>query len=370
MADQHETQWIARLTPLDEVVARITEMVGPVSPRLLGIAAARRRVLAEDVIGGPSPAVAMALRDGWAVNSALTMDAGPYAPCPLPAAVLIDVGEALPADADAVAPFDTVIGRDGRYEALAPVIPGEGVLAAEADIRAGSILRRTGERVRDVDLAVLATAAIAQVTVREPQVRLVTARAQGDDRLAVTRGLIARLIGAEGCVARTDGGDIEAAMHDSSVDAVVVIGGTGSGREDTSVHTLAENGRVEAHGIALAPGQTGAFGIVGERPVLLVPGRLDSALAVWLTLGRPMLARLSGSNEPERTNVVTLTRKIASTLGMAEVVTVRCRDGKAEPIASGYLSAQALAQADGWILVPAQSEGFPAGAEVMLKPLP
>ena len=128
MADQHEPQWIARLTPLDDVLARITEVVGPVAPRALGVAAARRRVLAEDVVGGPSPAAAIALRDGWAVNSALTIDAGAYAPAPLPAAVLIDVGEPLPAGADAVAPFDAVIGRDGRYEALAPVTPGEGVL--------------------------------------------------------------------------------------------------------------------------------------------------------------------------------------------------------------------------------------------------
>jgi molybdopterin biosynthesis enzyme len=133
---------------------------------------------------------------------------------------------------------------------------------------------------------------------------------------------------------------------------------------------LAQCGRVEAHGIALAPGQSAAFGLVENRPVLLVPGRLDSALAVWLTLGRFLLGRLSATREPERTTRVTLTRKIASAPGIAEVVPVRCRDGKADPIASGYLPAQALAQADGWILVPAQSEGFPAGAEVTLRPLP
>ena len=81
MADQHETQWIARLTPLDEVLARITEVVGPAEPRALGVAAARRRVLAEDVVGGPSPAAAIALRDGWAVDSALTTDAGAVRAC-------------------------------------------------------------------------------------------------------------------------------------------------------------------------------------------------------------------------------------------------------------------------------------------------
>jgi molybdopterin biosynthesis enzyme len=370
MADQHETQWIARLTPLDDVLARITELVSPVLPRPLGIAAARGRVLAENVIAGPCPAAAMALRDGWAVDSAMTTDAGAYAPAPLPAAVLIDVGEPLPAGADAVAPFDAVIGRDGRYEALAPVAPGEGVLAAAADVQAGSILRRAGQRLRDIDVAVLSTAGLAQVMVSEPRVRVVTSRAQGDARLAVTRGLITRVLGTEGCAVQVGTGGLEAAIADVDVDAIFVIGGTGSGREDTSVHTLARYGRVEAHGIALAPGQTAAFGVAGNRPVLLVPGRLDSALAVWLTVGRFLLGRLSETSEQERTTIVTLTRKIASALGIAEVVPVRCRDGQAEPIASGYLPAQALAQADGWVLVPPNSEGFPAGAEVVLRALP
>jgi molybdopterin biosynthesis enzyme len=312
----------------------------------------------------------MALRDGWAVNSTLTTDAGAYAPAPLPAAVLIDVGEPLPAGTDSVAPFDAVIGRDGRYEALEPVAPGDGVLAAEADIGAGSVLRRAGERLRDVDVAVLSTAGIAEVMVREPIVRIVVSRAQGDARLAVSRGLITRVVGAEGCAVQAHAGNLEAALDDESVDAVIVIGGTGSGREDTSVHTLARRGRVEAHGIALAPGQTAAFGIAGNRPVLLVPGRLDSALAVWLTVGRFLLGRLSATSERERTTAVALTRKVASALGMTEVVPMRCRNGKAEPLASGYLPAQALAQADGWILVPPDSEGFPAGAEVVLRPLP
>ena len=37
--------------------------------------------------------------------------------------------------------------------------------------------------------------------------------------------------------------------------------------------------------MALSPGETAAFGFVGERPVLLIPGRLDAALAVWLMSG-------------------------------------------------------------------------------------
>ena len=136
------------------------------------------------------------------------------------------------------------------------------------------------------------------------------------------------------------------------------------------MHTLARLGRVETHGIALSPGETAAVGFVGPRPVLLVPGRLDAALAVWLVIGRHLLARLTGDTAPEPATKAPLARKVASTLGLVELVPVRMRDGAADPIASGYVPLSGLAQADGWILVPADSEGYPPGTEVMIRPWP
>ena len=44
------------------------------------------------------------------------------------------------------------------------------------------------------------------------------------------------------------------------------------------------------------------------------------------------------------------------------------RAGAVEPIGSGYVPLSALAEADGWILVPADSEGYPPGAEVVVRP--
>jgi molybdopterin biosynthesis enzyme len=104
--------------------------------------------------------------------------------------------------------------------------------------------------------------------------------------------------------------------------------------------------------------------------VLALPGRLDAALAIWLVIGRRLLARLTGRTDVEPAMKAKLLRKITSPLGLAEVVPVRLRDGAAEPIASGYLSLSALAQANGWVLVPPDSEGYPAGAEVMIRAWP
>jgi molybdopterin biosynthesis enzyme len=124
---------------------------------------------------------------------------------------------------------------------------------------------------------------------------------------------------------------------------------------------------VEAHGIALSPGETTAFGMAGSRPVLILPGRLDATLAGWLTLGSRMLARLSASTEPPRAIGASLARKAASTLGLAEVIPVRLTDGEAEPLASGYWPLDVLAKSDGWILVAADREGYPAGTHVMVS---
>jgi molybdopterin biosynthesis enzyme len=133
---------------------------------------------------------------------------------------------------------------------------------------------------------------------------------------------------------------------------------------------LAVAGEVTVRGVALTPGETTTFGMVEHRPVLLVPGRLDAALAVWLTLGRHGVARLTGGFDDLQGTLALLTRKHASPLGLAEVVPVHQSGDQAEPIASGYWPLQAIARANGWILVPGDSEGYPAGAEVVVRALP
>jgi molybdopterin molybdotransferase len=363
-------QRIARLTPLDAVLARVDALAGPVAPREVAIAAAVGRVLAGEITVAARPGGPLALRDGWAVDSALAHDAGPYAPAPLPSAIRIDAGEALPAGADAVAEVDAVVVRDGRAEAIAPITSGEGVLPAGADADGAAALLYEGQRLGAVAAAALAGAQVSRIMIREPRLLVVRARPRGDPIIDAAAALLAHAITAAGGVALADCEGVEDALRREDADAVVATGGTGSGRNDTSVSTLARLGRVEAHGIALSPGETAAFGMVATRPVLLLPGRIDGALAVWLLLGQRILARLAASREQPDGVTARLTRKVASNLGLAELIPVRMREREAEPLGSGYLPLQTIAQADGWILVPADREGYPAGTAVMVRPWP
>jgi molybdopterin biosynthesis enzyme len=180
--------------------------------------------------------------------------------------------------------------------------------------------------------------------------------------------LVASDIERNGGAARLETGrDLGLALAAESADGIVVIGGTGNGRNDTSVQTLAREGEVGVHGIAVTPGETAALGFIRPRPVLLLPGRLDAALAVWLLVGRRMLARLAGGDDAEPAATVTLARKVASPVGLAEFVPVRRNGDLAEPLAAKYLSLSALARADGWILVPAESEGYAEGTKVTVR---
>ncbi len=375
MAAASETiQTIARLTPLADVLALVGLDVKPVTPRTVDLTAAAGRTLAVDALAPARPSVALAMRDGWALEADLTLGAGNYAPSPLPLPPpRVEVGQPMPPGTDSVAPFDAVKLSGGNAEALVTINPGDGVLPAGGDCDVAIPLRRAGERLSMTDVAAFAAAGIARITVREPRIRVLPLRGSGIVN-AIGR-LVAGDIERRGGSPRLDDAsrDLGAVLGADSADFIVVIGGTGSGRNDNSVHTLGREARVAVHGIALTPGETAALGFTGQRPVLMLPGRLDAALSVWLTVGRPIVERLAATTynkDSDPVETLLLARKVTSTVGLAEVVPVRRHGEQAEPLASKYLPLSVLARSDGWILVPADSEGYSEGSLVQVRPWP
>jgi molybdopterin molybdotransferase len=358
-------QRISRLTPLRAILALIESRVSPVKARKCATAAAAGFTLADDVVTAERPTSSIALSDGFAVDAAAVADAGPYAPALLPALPQwIEAGQSLPIGTDAVAPLDAITQRGERVEVIVPVLAGQGILPAGGDAAAQTVLRRAGERMRDIDCAVAAAVGFAELNVREPRIWIARGRAATTPLIDAGLAMLARFVGKSGATIHGELTDLHEALARDEADAVIALGGTGGGRDDESVRTLARLGRVEAHGVAVAPGETAAFGFAGERPVLLMPGRIDAALALWLLIGRRLVAKLAGGGVADTPTVMPLKRKATSTIGMTELIPVSCADGMAEPLGSGYLSFAALARSDGWIVVPADSEGFAAGAQV------
>jgi molybdopterin molybdotransferase len=366
-------QAIPRLTPLPTLLDQIAREVTPTTPRATDLAGAAGRILAGDVMGSMRPSAPLALMDGWAVMAEETLDAGSYAPALLATPPQrVEVGQAMPPGTDSVAPLDAVQVENGRAVVLSPVSPGDGVLPAGGDCMPSPPLRLAGERLRGADLAAFAAAGVTRLAVRQPRLRVVPLRLNSMGSAAAR--LIVGDVEQRGGVARLDeNGDLSVAMVAENVDGFVALGGTGIGRRDTSVTTLRRDGKVAVHGVALTPGETVAFGFSGRRPVLLLPGRLDAALSAWLTIGRRMLAHLAGADIAKLDDTppsLPLARKVTSSVGLAEVVPVRRASDKVEPLAYKYLPLSVLTRADGWILVPAESEGYSAGALVSVWPLP
>ena len=378
-ADTAATQRIARLTPLADVLALLGQ-IAPVTAQDVQVAKALGHVLAADTIAATAqPSAALAARDGWAVDAETTRDAGPYAPMMLPTSTQrIDAFAPMPPGTDAVAPIDAVTVVGGMTQIMAPVASGEGVLPHGGDAEGGAVLRKAGTRLRAIDVTSLTALGLTQVSIRMPRIRIVLARS-GDEILqsiGVFLTSAARSAGADVTLADvtlahvTLADDLDAALRDTQVDAVIGVGGTGSGHNDRAVTALSRAGTLACHGIGISPGETAAFGYAEKRPVLLIPGRIDAALACWLTLMLPLITQLSGCIANQIVFSAKLSRKITSTIGLAEVIPVR-RDGDTiTPLASGMLPLQTLLQADGWFLVPADSEGYPAGTVVPVRPLP
>jgi molybdopterin biosynthesis enzyme len=179
-------------------------------------------------------------------------------------------------------------------------------------------------------------------------------------RLAEAAGAVVERIGIPSRDAKT----IAASLTKNEADLIVVVGGTGFGRSDHAAEALAASGSLIARGIALRPGETSGCGVVAGRPVILVPGRLEAALAATLTLVLPCLDHLMGATPRFNFLGGQLTRKVSSTVGMTDVVLLRRTWDGLEPVAVGDLTLAAIAGADAWLAVPPFGEGFAAGETV------
>lgn len=363
--------------PVAEAAAALAALARPVAPVVVGPAEAVGAVAAGDVVvEGGRPEARIALRDGWAVSAAESVGASPYGPVRLsrPPA-WVEAGAPLPPGTDALLPPEALgagpreiaaLGADQR-EIEAEIVVGEGTRAPGAELPPGARLLAAGERVSALHGLALAAAGPGRVAIRRPHLRLLAA--EPDTLSPVLRAWIAQQGGSVETACRpADGDALAASLRAPGADAVIVIGGTGPGRRDGSAAALAQAGRLHAHGIALRPGESAGFGEAAGRPVLLLPGRPDAALAAWLALGRPLMAALCGA-APDIPTVLPLTRKVASVIGLTDLVFLRRSPAGAAPLGGAELPLHRLALADAALLVPPAHEGYPAGTPVEVLPL-
>ncbi|MEA2942765.1 MAG: molybdopterin molybdotransferase [Bradyrhizobium sp.] len=358
----------ASLTSLDAALAALLEGIAPVAPVELPLGEALGCIAAELPPLKALPAFDMATVDGWAFRSRDLVGASSYSPLPLTGSPFwVEAGDRINKGCDCVIDPDLVEQTEGLFQVSAEAIPGQGIRRVGGDIAEGSSFIAVGRKIRALDLLTARAAGLDTVAVRRPRLRLIDVPARAGT--AVTALLIAdsaRATGAEIIRAEADGREaksIASALDAEPCDLLITVGGTGLGRTDATIKALASRGEVLAHGIALRPGRTAAIGRIAKNPVIALPGAPDQALAGWWTLVLPLLDRLS-AREKRRTMTLPLARKIASSVGIAEIVLLKEADAAWMPLATGELSLETIARADAWLAVPGVSEGYAAGTPV------
>lgn len=354
---------------LDRARAALDELLPEPCMEAVPIGVAIGRVTARAGVAPVDlPASPVARADGYALTAATTYGASSYNPI-APAGRLQEVsaGETMPAGSDSVLGYGAAVGTDGVIEIVDPAAPGEGVMPAGGLWTKGDEVIPAGRRLDALDVARAAEAGLTEVVAWcRPRVALLIAGAKQDrspvlDPLAA---LLGELVARDGGVVERERSTLQTV---GDVALVLVAGRSGCGSDDDAAPTIAACGRMVWHGLAIAPGGSSGLGSSDGIPVALLPGEPLACLAAYELVAGPALRRLAGLDPalPHSRARHRLAAKIASRPGTVEFWLVGAEGAEVRPLAHPDLATLAsTGEAIGFVVVPASSEGYPAGAEV------
>ena len=320
----------SNLHPVDEVIEHLLSRA-PRPPKVEQVALvdALGRVLAEDLLA-PSdvPAWDNSAMDGYALRArdlpieggflplAGRIAAGDSGLTPLAPgqAVRIFTGAPLPPGADTV-----VAQEDCQVEGSGVWLPaakqGAHVRQRGEELTNGSLLLSAGQRLRPQEIGLLASMGFAQVAVyrplrvgllssgdelREPGEVLQPGQIYNANRF--TLGAVLRSLGMQVHDYEVMADDLAASRDALSLaasewDMLLTSGGVSVGEEDHLKQAIRELGELHLWRLAIQPGKPLAFGEVGGKPWLGLPGNPAAALITALIVARPFLLRAQGRVE-------------------------------------------------------------------------
>ncbi len=273
---------------------------------------------------------------------------------------------------------------------------GRNVRRRGEDISRGALLLEAGTPLGPAQIGVLASIAMAHVSVvRQPRVAVL---ATGDeladlaDREAILGGhriassntytmlAMSRDAGAAPLnlgIARDDPADLRHRLGQAvAADLVVTSGGMSVGEHDYLRAMLEEaGGTMRFWRLRMRPGAPVGFGILHGKPWIGLPGNPVSTMVTFELFVRPAIRKLAGHRTPFRRAVtVRLDEPIVTAAGLQHFLRVRLsRTGETPtarltgPQGSGILSS--MAQADGLLIVPEGRTEIPAGELLPALPL-
>jgi putative molybdopterin biosynthesis protein len=385
----------------------------PMAAETVRLADALNRVLAHDVVAAvDAPPFDRSNVDGFALRAADTVGATDSTPklfrlnaeviaCgDAPAlevkpgtATTIATGGVIPRGADAVVMIEQteLIGGETSIELRRAAAPGQFISYAGSDIARGETLLRRGTRVGSREIGMLAACGLAQVdVVRRPKVAVLST---GDELVApgatLTPASVYDSNGAIIAAAVSEAGgeplsmgafpDDEAALEKAVRDAlansdmVVLSGGTSKGAGDLSHRVVSRLGKpgILVHGVALKPGKPLCLGVIGDKPIVVLPGFPTSAIFTFHAfVAQVIRARAGLPPEAAETLTARVPVRVASELGRKEFVLVSLIESEggavAFPTGKGSGSVTSFSQADGFIEIDALASSLGADSQVQV----
>jgi putative molybdopterin biosynthesis protein len=385
--------------------------LSPLPAESVPLASALGRVLAGDVTAPvDAPPFDRSNVDGFALRAADTAGASDATPRRLwlnaevatcghaPAievapgtATTVATGGVIPRGADAVVMVEqTELSDDAAEPAIElrrAAAAGQLISHAGSDIARGETLLRQRARIGAREIGMLAACGLAAVeVVRRPRVAVVSTgdelvppgeplRPAGvyDSNGAIIAAAVAEAGGEPvpfGAVA-DDAHALERAMRGALADCdlVVLSGGTSKGAGDLSHRVVSRLGApgILVHGVALKPGKPLCLALIGDKPLIVLPGFPTSAIFTFHAFVAPVIRARAGL-PAEAAQIVTarVPVRIPSELGREEFVLVSLVEGEDGPIAfpSGKSSGAvtAFSQSDGFLAIDALATALDAGS--------
>ncbi|MEE9474282.1 MAG: gephyrin-like molybdotransferase Glp [Candidatus Hydrothermarchaeaceae archaeon] len=401
------TRGFFKKMPVDEALGILMDRVKPLPVENIDIADAPNRVLAREVTAGLDiPPFNRSAMDGYAVKGENTFGAGQTNPIYFRVigevvqgvspqmeagefeAVKIMTGGELPEGTDAIVMLEYTRKREKEIEVVKAVAPGKNVSLKGEDVKKGDVVLKKGRVLRLHDVGVLAALGLDKIEVaKRPTVGIIST----GDELAMpgkkiktgqvydsnSYALSALVVSSKGIpnmlgVIKDDHAELKDAIRRSlEHDAVILSGATSVGEKDVVPEIVEELGEVLVHGVSMRPGGPTGLGIIDEKPVFMLPGHPAASIFGFEVFVRPALQKMQGAipyNPYPQTEGV-LKKKIASELGRRDFVWVTVNEkGGVTPVrtsSTGIVSS--LVRADGFVVVPENTEGVEKGKKVKVK---
>jgi putative molybdopterin biosynthesis protein len=367
----------------------------PMQPETIPVDESLGRITAKPVFASlSSPFYNASAMDGIAVRFKDTIGASETNPIRLSLGTMfefVNTGNALPDKFDAVIMIEDVQPiDDSTVEIIAPVTPWRHVRTIGEDIVATELILPEGHQIRPIDLGAMLATGLTEVAVRKKPSSIVIPT--GSELLqpgsSLKPGNIiefnSRVLAGylKEWSIQTDRSPIVSDRKESlreaitegtaKYDFVIINAGASAGSKDYTAQVLTELGEVVLHGVNIKPGKPVILAIVNNKPVIGLPGYTVSAVITLHLFARELVDALLGAvSKPSLFLEATLSRPLSSKLGAEEFIRVKLgKVGKnlmASPASRGAGAVMSLVQADGFLTVPANSEGIGAGEKVNIE---